>query len=157
MKTISVSYTEVAIIDDDDYWWACRVKWFLHHGYVLTKRMVRGSAVYLHREVMHCPAGMVVDHINGDKLDNRKANLRITTKKRNCQNRGMSSKNTSGFKGVTLQKPSNKWLAQINIDGRIQHLGSFNNPVSAAARYDEAALKLHGDFAKTNRMMRLIP
>lgn len=82
-----------------------------------------------------------IDHINGDKGDNRIANLREATNAENNRNTGAGQANTSGFKGVCWDKAKGKWRAQIEIDGRGAHLGYFTTPEAA---YVASAAKHHG-------------
>ena len=92
-----------------------------------------------------------VDHINGNGLDNRKANLRLATGTQNGYNRRKTRKRTwSKYKGVTFDKRRKKWEGKIVINGRKQHLGSFTNELDAGRAYDEAAKKYHGEFALLN-------
>lgn len=104
--------------------------------------------VLLHRVILDAPAGVDVDHINGDGLDNRRANLRLATESENLRNQGKHKNNKSGYKGVHLYK--GKWVAQIQHHGRHHHLGVYDDPVEAARAYDKAANELHGTFAKPN-------
>ncbi len=97
----------------------------------------------------------VADHINGDTLDNRSANLRACTRSENSQNGKIRSHNRSGLKGVFASQHGG-WLAAISVDGRKLHLGTFPTPQAAALEYDAAALSLHGAFARTNASMGLI-
>jgi hypothetical protein len=98
--------------------------------------------------------GFVVDHINGDPLDNRKSNLRVCTQAENLRNRRKRAKPTSSkFKGVSRhtisrQKP---WLAKIKSDGKTIYLGTFETEEQAAEAYDRAALERFGTFAHLNR------
>lgn len=158
MQTIPLSQNKVAIIDDEDFRWISQTKWFCHHGNAETKRTIGGRRVIISmaREIMKCPEGRVVDHINGDKLDNRKTNLRICTQAENTRNRGMSAHNSSGFKGVTFNKGVKRWIACIRLNGKNKHLGCFDSPEDAARAYDMAAEKNYGQFARTNRTMRTI-
>jgi hypothetical protein len=89
-----------------------------------------------------------IDHISGDRLDNCLANLREATHGENMRNSRRCANNTSGFKGVSWDKRSGKWLAHIKIDRRSRHLGSFDTPEEAHAAYCEAANRLHGKFAR---------
>lgn len=90
---------------------------------------------------------MEIDHINGDRADNRPSNLRLADHSENGRNRGIQSNNTSGFKGVSWHSGSRKWLAQIVSRGRHESLGLFSDPKDAYAAYCQAAHKQHGAFA----------
>lgn len=93
-------------------------------GYPVTA--INGKLVKLHHMILgKPPKGLVTDHINRDKLDNRKRNLRFVTQKVNLSNIGMLSTNTSGYKGVTWDKYTNKWIAQGSFNGRHQWGGSY--------------------------------
>ena len=121
--------------------------WSIARGYVRTT--MRGKTVYFHRLVMGV-SEEEVDHVNMDRLDNRKSNLRLATHAENQQNRRMHRDNKSGFKGVCLDTRSGKYFAYINADNRRTYLGHFNSKEEAYEAYDRAALKLHKDFARTN-------
>ena len=90
-----------------------------------------------------------LDHINGDKRDNRLCNLREATNAENCRNSGIRRTNSSGYKGVYRQESYKKWRAQITVDYKIHYLGVFNTPEEAHAAYCKAAKELHGEFANT--------
>lgn len=92
----------------------------------------------------------LVDHRNGDGLDNRRSNLRAATNAENQRNRGLPANNTSGYKGVTWNKPAGKWQAGIRVDGRLLALGRYTDPEAAARAYDAAALLHFGEFAWLN-------
>lgn len=91
-----------------------------------------------------------MDHVNGDRKDNRFANLREATRGENCMNRARPSNNKSGFKGVCFRRSNNKWAAQIGTKNRMIHLGYFTSPGAAAAAYDQAANKHHGQFKRAS-------
>lgn len=103
-----------------------RYKWSLgKRGY--PRARVDGHVLTLHRLVIgQVPDGMVTDHINRDKLDNRITNLRFVTQKVNTNNSGMLNTNTSGHKGVCLDRRRGKWFAQSNFDGKHQFGGYFD-------------------------------
>lgn len=88
-----------------------------------------------------------IDHRNGVRDDNRRANLRPATREQNGMNRGAARNNTSGRKGVTWNKHSKKWMAAITANGRTKTLGHFADPDVAARAYQQAAGQLHGEFA----------
>lgn len=103
----------------------------------------------LHREIMGNPEGLVVDHINGDILDNRKYNLRVCTTKENIRN-SKPQEGTSTYKGVSWDKDRNKWIAQIKVDRKGIHLGRFDSEIQAAEAYDNAAINYYGEYARLN-------
>lgn len=120
-------------------------------GYVYGN--ANGSLSLLHRLIMNAPDDMQVDHINGDKTDNRKRNLRICSASENMQNMMKCSKNTSGYKGVSWRKAYDKWEAQIGVGKKKIHLGYFESKTEAASAYDRAALLYHKEFANTNSVL----
>ena len=146
-----------AVVDNNVYPAVCRFKWFenadgyaARHQWVPTARANR--VVWLHHLVLDTSDGMLVDHVNGDRLDNRRQNLRLGSRAQNARNKAKPSNNTTGFKGVHLDKrrKRNRWHAQINCDGKAYHLGNYPTAEEAARAYDGAALALHGEFARLN-------
>ncbi|MFH1370520.1 MAG: HNH endonuclease [Planctomycetota bacterium] len=110
----------------------------------------RTTVVSLHREIMNHPAGFLVDHKNGDGLDNRRANLRLATRSQNSCNSRKRANTTSQFIGVSFHKQRRRWVAVIKYKGGKKWLGRFVNEIEAAKAYDEAAKKYHGEFARLN-------
>ena len=100
---------------------------------------------------MNPPDGMEVDHVNGDKFDNRRSNLRVCSHLENSFNRKLSKNNKTGFNGVQFDKDKKKFRAII----RRKHLGYFSDPREAAIFYDKEAIKLFGEFARTNFLVSL--
>jgi len=97
------------------------------------------------------PEGMVVDHINHDGMDNRKANLRAATHSQNlCHRRKHSGTKSSKYKGVHWHKFNKRWAARITFKKKTINLGYFRNEIDAAKAYDRAARKYHGEFASLN-------
>lgn len=129
--------------------------WHIRNGYAVSLDDNK-SPIRLHRLVTNAPNDTHVDHINGDRLDNRLENLRICTNEENRRNNNKLNKhNTSGYRGV--RKFKKKWRAQICVNGEIIHLGTFSDAIQAAHVYDEAALKHHGEFATTNKKLGRLP
>lgn len=91
-----------------------------------------------------------IDHINGDKDDNRYENLREATRSQNMRNRDKTKRNTSGFKGVHFHSRSSRWRVQIGIGGKLKYVGQFRTIEEAHRAYKEAAAAFHGEFARTN-------
>ncbi|MGE1562170.1 HNH endonuclease [Pantoea septica] len=124
-----------------------------HRGY-LRFSAGRFGMVIAHRAAWALHYGEIpkqhVDHIDGDKKNNRIENLRLCTHNQNQHNQGIRATNTSGYKGVSFMKAINKWHAQICCNSKVMHLGSYENKEDAAHAYDQAAMKFHGEFAWTN-------
>ena len=161
-KEIILTQGKVTIVDNEDYDYLMQWKWQFHNGYarrtqhicmIGTKRIKKQIA--LHRIVLNNPDGLQVDHINGNRLDNRKENLRVCTCAENVRNRSTPSNNTSGFKGVFWDKRMKKWQAQISADSKTIRLGYFTSTIEAAKAYNIAATELHGQFAKINQIPAL--
>lgn len=101
---------------------------------------------------MQTPQGMETDHVNGNRLDNRRENLRICSKFDNMRNRGKQANNTAGYKGVFYSIRARRWRAQIRVKGKSIHLGLFDETVDAAKAYNIAALAYFGEFAHLNEI-----
>jgi len=152
-KAIPVSKGVFAIVDDEDYHHLTQRKWHYCSGYA-AKRMGR-KVVMMHRIVLNTPKGMSTDHINGDKLDNRKCNLRICTSMQNNQNKKKQKEPIEGsysstYKGVCWHKPGKIWVAYISINKIRVHLGVYKNERDAALAYNKAAQDVFGEFANIN-------
>jgi hypothetical protein len=93
-----------------------------------------------------------IDHRNGIKTDNRIDNLRPCTSSQNKGNIGLLRNNRSGYKGVSLNTRSNKWHAQIKINGKQTYLGRFDDPADATRAYNTAAIEHFGEFAYLNEI-----
>ena len=140
-----------SIIDPEDAEWVGQHNWCLNnHGRAY--RRSGGVNVYLSRAVLEHLGedmkGRMGDHINGDPLDNRRANLRACTAAQNSMNQRRRKDNTSGAKGVAWREDRQKYRAFISLNGRYTHLGLFDTPEEAKAAYDAAALKHFGEFAR---------
>lgn len=104
--------------------------------------------IRLHRVLTNAPNGVLVDHRDGDGLNNRRSNLRFATKSQNAHNMRKPCTNTSGHKGVTWDKRDHKWQAKIMVGGRQRSLGYFEHKADAARAYAEASAELHGEFGR---------
>jgi hypothetical protein len=93
------------------------------------------------------PESLFIDHVNGRKDDNRIENLRLATHAENLRNRGATKNSKTGVKGVSWRKDTQKYQAKIKVNGVKKHLGYYNTLEEAAAAYNTAAKKLHGEFA----------
>lgn len=147
------------IVDREDEWLARQSPWYRNdQGYAVSTRAANGwSGTKLHRHIFGLAKGdrRMVDHINGDRLDNRRANLRIANGSESRQNSSRQRDGSSRFKGVTKASGPNPWRAMIRARGKNRHLGSFPTEVAAARAYDAAALEHFGEFARTNESMGL--
>lgn len=130
-----------------DYCW-CVDK----YGYV--RGNVYKTKIKLHRLITDCHKDMVVDHINHNKLDNRKNNLRICDQHRNNMNRSLLPSNTSGVTGVTFDKSKNKWSAQIGYKGKNIYLGRFDFFEDAVKARKEAEEKYFGEYSYDNSVKK---
>lgn len=144
----------VATVDDVDLDRVSAYRWSTHtssDGIVYASRWVseggRRTRVHLHRWLMDARPGQLVDHRDRDTLNNRRSNLRFASVSENLRNR-MFSRQSSGRKGVYPH--GRGWTVRICVDGRRINLGTHADLTAAAAVYDLAARKLHGEFAATN-------
>ena len=121
------------------------IKWHIDkNGYCYNK-----DFGLLHRYLTNPNDNMVVDHINGNKLDNRKSNLRICTQSENNKNAKKHKRNTSSqYKGVS--KYNNRWRVGISVNNKRKHIGYFNDELDASIAYDKAAIMYFGIYCKTN-------
>lgn len=154
MKNIPATLGYIATVDDADFEHVSQYRWYSHKCHDerrparMTREGGRRKVTFLHNEIMRPPAGMVVDHINGDPWDNRRQNLRICTPGENARNRARSRDKNSPFKGV--YRHGRRFRALITFDGERIYLGQFRTAEEAAQAYDTAALHYHGQFAKLN-------
>jgi hypothetical protein len=156
-----MDYKNLFIYEDGDLYWidspnslvpaGSKAGSLRNDGYVGI--FIKGTYYFAHRIVWEMfngeiPAGLVIDHIDGDRANNRVENLRLCTFQQNHFNRGKQSNNKSGFKGVSWHRQKQKWVAQIKINGRNKFLGFFTNPVKAYEKYCEVAIENYGEYAK---------
>jgi hypothetical protein len=167
MKTIKLKNGGETTVDDDDFEKLSKYSWHKNSfGYIVRceyvgrtlsknkKVTILTKSFFMSREIMSAPSGMQVDHIDGNKTNNTKQNLRNVTQHQNLMNKGIYKNNKTGYKGVTIDKNaklSNRpYRATIKANGKKISLGYYATPEEAARVYDEQAKKYFGEFARTN-------
>ncbi len=140
---------------DKDYWFTINTgRWDVDlHGYVKRCFPVNGKikVLKMHRLIMNAPNGVDVDHINRNRADNRKCNLRLATRSQNSLNRLKDCDNTHGFKGIEpYGKNKNYWRASLGINGKRVRVNGFTNKIEAAIAYNFLAKHYFGQFALLN-------
>lgn len=156
MSLISITLTQgaVALVDESDIEIVSARKWRLQkcgRRWAYAVADIRGRVVGMHRLITNCPVGMVVDHIDGNGLNNVRTNLRIATASQNIRSQRVQQvSKTSKFKGVYWDKKQLAWIARIGIGGQRIPLGSFDAEDDAARAYDAAAMLHFGQFALCN-------
>jgi len=161
MKEIKLTQGKVALVDDADYPSLNQYKWFVvkaPHTYYAYRTNKQHQIVRMHRSILDAPDGLEIDHINGNGLDNRRSNLRFCKHSENLKNQKLSSRNKIGFKGVSCLGYNRKkpYRATIWVNNKNLCLGYYCTAEGAARAYDAAAVKQHGQFARTNEMLGLL-
>ncbi len=160
-RKIYLGEGEYTIVDSCDYYTYGKYKWILSgvesNMYAVREKLIgpkKTAKVYLHREIMNAPKGVIIDHKENGGLDNRRANLRFATQSQNMINRPKKPNTASKYRGVRWDKSRNFWYAEIifrNKGRKIRkYLGRFENEIDAAKAYDRMAVKHHGEFARLN-------
>jgi hypothetical protein len=156
-RRIKLTRGQYAIVDPEDFERLNQLEWHCtHRGYA--KRAVpdksakgRQRLVWMHRELCPVPEGMFVDHINRNRLDNRKANLRPATHRQNVWNRTLNRKLGGTFyRGIRWDKSRKKWRVRLRVDGHLKSFGFYSDEVEAAKAYDRVARQHRGEFASLN-------
>ena len=137
------------LVDRNDWRIYGGLRWY---GGKYAYTQIDGKTVYLHRLILNTPAGLEVDHINGDSLDNRRKNLRVVTRSQNEMNKAKPAHNTSGYKGVSIYRATGKFSAYIEINQKKIHIGYFKTREEAAHVYNQFASQLFGEYAKINEI-----
>ncbi len=153
VRFIPLTQGKFAVVDVEDYNWLAGYKWCVSQSgnsfYAMRNRC--GTKVLMHRQIMNASNGLLVDHIDGNGLNNRRSNLRLCTRYQNsCNSRPHRNNLYSKYKGVRWDKRYNKWYAGIRKSGKQFFLGSFDNEIDAAKAYDKKAKELFGEFAYLN-------
>ena len=139
-----------------DYLWLSQFRWCSKIDaatcYAVRHIQVNGRTrrIFMHRQIMNTPPGLICDHINHDGLDNRPANLRNCTVAQNNANRRSAVNASSQYVGVSRDERRGKWIAAIKKNGHQKTLGQFEREEDAARAYDDAARILHGPYANLN-------
>jgi hypothetical protein len=153
-KTIPLSQGMVVVVDDCDFSLVKNRKWcaVLQNGNYYAQTWQRTNGRYttkmMHRLILGATRGSVIDHINGNGLDNRRSNLRFCSFSENQWNRKPNKNSKTGVKGVHWSAKEKKYVAQIREHGKRIMLGSFRSIEEAALAYREKAKQLFGVFAK---------
>lgn len=156
MKTIPLTHGKVTLVDDEDFEALSKFKWRVQpdgpREYVVRTAQAEGGrvTVRMHRSILNPGPKEPIDHRNGNGLDNRRANLRISSHGENRRNSRRPITNKSGFKGVHFHPQAKKWRACIGLKRRRHSLGLFSTPEAAYSAYCAAAIRLHGEFARFN-------
>lgn len=147
-KTYGNRYT---LVDNEDYGWLRQWKWRLSSdGYAVRSQRIRGEKtllIYMHRLVNKTPKGKLTDHKNGNRLDNRKDNLRACGHTQNMWNNNSKVKAKSGVRGVLWDEARKKWHVTLRKKGQLLHFGSYRTIQEAKRARREAELTVLGEYA----------
>lgn len=161
LHRIELSQGFFSIIDECDLDILSSKSWFLkrHKGkdtlyaHANLRREDRSwGTILMHRFIMNAATGQMVDHINGDGLDNRRSNLRFVTNQQNQFNSKPHGA-LSGYKGVCLDVRTNRWQTKIRVDKKDLSIGTFATKEEAALAYNRAALEFYGEYARLNNVV----
>lgn len=157
IRLIPLTQNQNAVVDADQYERLIQWNWFAHwnpntRSFYAMRSLRGGKSIWMHRFILGIEDERMIDHFNHDTLDNRKSNLRLANDLENAWNQRLSSSNKSGYKGVHFIPHNGTWRARINCQRKPYSLGCFSTPEAAALAYNEAAKRLHGDFALLNKL-----
>jgi len=156
MYKIPLTQGKVALVNRRDFHQLRKLKWRTQHigKRYYAVRSDRRRIIWMHRVILGLTYGdkLQGDHRDGNGLNNQRSNLRIANHSQNQQHKNRYCNNTSGFKGV--YKAGRRWFARIYVANKRCHLGHFDSPIDAARAYNRAAKKLHGCFAKLNKIRK---
>lgn len=154
MKIIKLRTGENVLVDDYDFEWLSQWKWYCNaNGYAYRRSEAGGKRknVMMHRLILNVPKGYETDHINRNKLDNQRANLRIATRSQNRAN-SRTRKRVNKYKGAYKTKINGNdyYQAQLTHNKKTIHIGYFKTAIEAARAYDKKAKEIFGEFARGN-------
>ncbi len=149
MKKIKIA-KKFTFVDDADYKHLKKWKWTFDGNYAA--RMENGKKIYMHREILKTPLGALTDHVDGNRLNNRRKNLRLCSDSQNSMNSKKRKFASSKYKGVSFKKDKNKWISYITVNKKQKFLGYFDCADSAAESYNKAAVKHFGEFSRLNKI-----
>lgn len=164
MKVIELTQGKHALVDDCDYIELSKHKWRAKKFvgckktgsiYFYAIRVKDGKQLFMHRQILNAPIGMVVDHQNKDTLDNRRSNIRVCDYSTNLMNRDIGASNKTGCMGVSFYKGRGKYVAEIKVNGKKISLGSFVN-LSDAVEIRKMAEKQYGFHPNHNRSFKVL-
>jgi predicted O-linked N-acetylglucosamine transferase (SPINDLY family) len=153
MKKIKLTQGKFALIDNEDFHYLNQFKWHCSYfGYACRKICYSKKMIWMHREIMKVKSDEYIDHIDCNKLNNCKSNLRIATYSQNHMNSRKRKNTISIYKGVTFDKKRNKWVAQIKLNYKHYTIGYFENEGKAAKAYNVRAYEMFGEYARLNQI-----
>ena len=149
VRMIALTDGGYAYVDAADYDWLNQWRWHMcSSGYA--GRSEKGKTIYMHRQILDPPRGMVVDHIDGNRANNCRANIRACTRAQNIHNKRKCTGSRSRFKCVYYSKQLGKWYSRCWFEGRDRLIGYFDTEIEAARAYDRQAVAWFGEFARLN-------
>lgn len=155
MKEIPLTQGKVAMVDDEDFEYLSKNKWFCAKGrntfYAQRRDGKNGPIIHMHRLIMNTSINKEVDHIDCNGLNNQKVNLRNCTRIENSYNSRMKSTNQNKVKGISFAKWANMYRVQLKTNGKRIHVGYFKTIFEASSAYNKHVLQTRGAFAKINK------
>src|SRR3990167_10671310 len=164
MNKIKLTQDKFTLVDDEDFEYLNQFHWSFTGNNGYAGAMHKGKRIYMHRIILNVPKGFQADHVNHNKLDHRRSNLRVVTQSQNNMNRIVTN-NKHGYKGVyfydnkkyykkktDLETNPRSWVARLKINKKVIRLGTFFTKEDAAQSYNEAATKYFGKYAKLNQL-----
>lgn len=152
MKKILLTKGKFALVDDRDFEFLNQWRWQYtrnSRGYGYAMRSEKGRTIRMHRQILKAKVGDIIDHRNGNGLDNQRENIRFCSRSQNAMNRKIQKNNTSLVPGVWFKKKNKSWEVGIKINRKYVYLGLFKEKKEAIRVRLQAVRKYFGDFANT--------